>query len=751
MKASNSLWQKELAGRMPEALGREIDIFETEISLRKQGKLEERLFAETRLRRGVYGQRYDNGQRHNGKTVQEIGYPSGELTKGPHTLWDAPGMQRIKIPAGGLNADQLETLAELAEEYSDGIAHVTTRQDFQLHYIHIEDTPSVMRRLAAAGITTREACGNSVRNVTACPYAGVCPDELFDVTPFARALSKFLLGHPDCQNFGRKFKPSFSGCGQHACGLASMHDLGLIAAQRNENGERKIGFEMYVGGGLGAVPYQAKLFDAFIPPEELLPLAQAIARVFAKYGEKKNRSRARIKFLIQDWGIEKFREAVLEERKNLPPDPRWTEYLEGVGAFKESPLKPAGKRPLLGSAEFQQWVETNIRPQKQEGYSVVTIALPLGDITANQLRDLADIARRFTKETVRSTVEQNIVLRWISDNDLYELWQALQAARLADASAETILDIVTCPGTDTCKLGISSSRGLAAELRKRLAEKNFQFDEAVQDLHIKISGCFNSCGQHHVADLGFYGVSRKMAGYAVPHFQVVLGGEWGHNGSSYGMPVMAIPSKHIPEVVTRLVDRYAKGRRDGEAFKDFIKRMGKAELKNLLEDLSRAPADPADRSIFTDWGDPREYSLEDMGVGECAGEVVSAADFDLAGAEREVFEAQVALEEGQADKAGKLAYQAMLRAARGLVKLENPNISQDADQVVGEFRTRFYDTQKFFDPFAGGKFAHYLFAAQQKSNQPHTADSARYLIDEAHLFVEAAHSCYQRMGKPVSV
>jgi sulfite reductase (ferredoxin) len=751
MKVSNSLWQKELAGKMPEALAREVDIFETEIALRKQGKLEERLFAETRLRRGTYGQRYDNGQRHNGKTVQEIAYPSGTLTKGPSTMWDAPGMQRIKIPAGGLNAGQLETLAELAEEYSDGIAHVTTRQDFQLHYVHIEDTPSMMRRLAATGITTREACGNSVRNVTACPYAGVCPDELFDVTPYARALSKFLLGHPDCQNFGRKFKPSFSGCGQHACGLASMHDLGLIAAQRRENGEQKIGFEMYVGGGLGAVPYQAKLFDSFIPPEELLPISQAIARVFAKYGEKKNRSRARIKFLVQDLGIEKFRELVFEERKGLPPDPRWTEYVESSTAFKESALRPAGKRPLLGPAQFQRWFKTNTRPQKQEGYSVVTIALPLGDITANQLRALADIARRFTKETLRSTVEQNILLRWVSDSDLYELWHALQAAHLADPTAETILDVVTCPGTDTCKLGISSSRGLAAELRKRLAEKNFQFDEAVQNLHIKISGCFNSCGQHHVADLGFYGVSRKMAGYAVPHFQVVLGGEWGHNAGSYGMPVMAIPSKHIPEVVTRLVDRYASGRKNGEAFKDFIKRIGKAELKNLLEDLARSPDDPTDHSIFTDWGDPREYSLEDMGVGECAGEVISAADFDLAGAEREVFEAQVALDDGQADKAGKLAYQAMLRAARGLVKLEDPNVSQDPERVVGEFRIRFYDTQRFFDPFAGGKFAHYLFAAQQKSDQPHTADSARYLIDEAHLFVEAAHSCYQRMGKPVPV
>src|SRR5438105_15623961 len=307
MKSSNTLWKEKLAGQLPESLAREIDAFETDIALRKQGKLDERLFAETRLRRGAYGQRYDNGQRSDGQKVQQLNFPSGTLTKGPNTMWDAPGMQRIKIPAGGLNAAQLEVMAELAEEYSDGIAHVTTRQDFQLHYVHIDDTPSVMRRLAAANITTREACGNSVRNVTACPYAGVCPDERFDVTPYAWARSKFLLGHPDCQNFGRKFKPSFSGCGQHACGLASMHDLGLIATQRTENGEQKIGFEMYVGGGLGAVPYQAKLFDSFIPPEELLPISQAIARVFAKYGANRHRSRARLQFLVQDLGIEKFR------------------------------------------------------------------------------------------------------------------------------------------------------------------------------------------------------------------------------------------------------------------------------------------------------------------------------------------------------------------------------------------------------------------------------------------------------------
>jgi sulfite reductase (ferredoxin) len=747
MKASNSQWSKQLAGEMPENLAREIDIFEAEIALRKQGKLDERLFAETRLRRGAYGQRYDNGHRHNGKTVQQITYPSGSLTKGPSTLWDAPGMQRIKIPGGGLNASQLETMAELAEEYSDGIAHVTTRQDFQLHYVHIEDTPTVMRRLAAASITTREACGNSVRNVTACPYAGVCTDETFDVTPYSRALSKFLLGHPDTQNFGRKFKHSFSGCAQHACGLAKMHDMGMIAATRTENGKLERGFEVYVGGGLGAVPYQAKLFDAFVPTTELLPLAQAIGRVFARLGEKKNRSRARIKFLVQDLGIERFKELVLEERKTLAHDPRWTEYVADAEQLQETALRPGSEAAASAAAPegFARWRATNTRLQRQEGYAVVTVALPLGDITADQLRALADIARRFTRETIRTTVEQNFVIRWVSQGDLPEVYKALRAVGLGDAGASRLTDIVTCPGTDTCKLGISSSRGLAAELRTRLIPLAPSLEESVDKLHIKISGCFNSCGQHHVADLGFYGVSRKMSGYAVPHFQVVLGGEWENNGSSYGLPVAAIPSKHIPEVVARLTKRYASDGKPGEVFKDFIKRIGKPELKMILDDLTR-PSNPADRSIFTDWGDPREYGLGDMGIGECAGEVVSAAEFDLAAAEREVFEAQVAWEGGEFQKAGTTAYLAMVHAAKALVKLDNALIGDDADRIVSEFRVRYYDTQKFFDPFAGGKFAHYLFAAHEKSDQVHTSDSSRYLIDEAHLFVEAAHSCYNRLG-----
>src|SRR6202034_2659091 len=263
---------------------------------------------------------------------------------------------------------------------------------------------------------------------------------------------------------------------------------------------------------------------------------------------------------------------------------------------------------------------------------------------------------------------------WVSQSDLAEVYKALEAVGLGDPGAGAIVDIVTCPGTDTCKLGISSSRGLAGELRTRLAESSFRMDESVQHLHIKISGCFNSCGQHHVADLGLY-----------------------------GLPVVAIPSKNIPQVVTRLTERYVADRAAGETFKDFVKRVGKVELKKALEDLAKPPADPKDRSFFSDWGDPREYTLGDMGVGECAGEVVSSVEFDLAAAERELFEAQIALEAGQIENAGKTAYQSMVHAAKALVKINRQSISDDPDEIIGEFRTQFYDTQKFWDPYAGGK------------------------------------------------
>src|SRR3954468_11536253 len=324
-------WKEKLTGQVREDWAREIDIFETQIELRKKGKVEEKLFAETRLRRGTYGQRYDNGQRHDGETTQTLRFPSGEITKGPVTLWDAPGMQRIKIPFGAMTADQLDTLAALAEEYSDRILHITTRQDVQLHFVHIDDTPDLMRRLAAAGITTREACGNTVRNVTACPFAGVCREEPFDVSPYAHAVTYFLLGHDDTQDFGRKFKVAFSGCKGNPCGLVTFHDIGCIAKMKGD----QRGFEFYIGGGLGAAPQAAQLSDPFVTEEELLPLCQAIARVFGRLGEKANRAKARMKFLLKKLGLEEFKRLVLEERTKLRPDPRWTSFLSDLHSTDE--------------------------------------------------------------------------------------------------------------------------------------------------------------------------------------------------------------------------------------------------------------------------------------------------------------------------------------------------------------------------------------------------------------------------------
>ena len=736
-------WKEELRDLIPEDLSAEIDTFEAQIEQKKQGQIDDRVFAETRLRRGVYGQRYDNGQRFDGQVTKPLQYPSGDLLKGPDTVWDAPGMQRIKIPYGGLTTDQMEVLADIAEEYSDGILHITTRQDIQIHYVHIEDTPDLMRRLAAVGITTREACGNSIRNVTACPLSGVCHTETFDVTPYSHALANFLLGHPDCQDFGRKFKIAFSGCAQEACGLTSMHDMGMIA--RIKDGKR--GFETYVGGGLGAVPHQAKLYSEFLPPEELLPTAQAICRVFARLGEKTNRARARIKFLVAKLGIEEFIRLVEEERKIMPEDPAWTAYLDDLDSYEEEPLKIAA--PLNGVArpkEFDAWAETNIYKQRQEGYVVATICLPLGDITSDQMRNLADIARKYVKDTIRATVEQNIILRWVSESDVVSLYNDLCELELAEPGAGTIVDVTACPGTDTCKLGISSSRGLAAELRTQLAQQNLQLDDAIKNFRIKISGCFNSCGQHHVADLGFYGNSRKINGYTVPHFQVVLGGQWTENAASYGLAMGAIPSKNIPAVIERITDNYVENREKDESFQAYIQRIGKKDVKELLQGLTQVPMHEIDPSYYTDWGDTREFTIGDMGKGECAGEVVSLVQFELSGCETESFESQIYLEEGDYEIAYKTAFGAMLHAAKALVKTQFLDVPEDADVIVEEFRTRFCDTELFYNQFAGSKFANYLFRVHEEEVAEYTRDIAHQIVEEAQLFIEEAYACYGQMN-----
>lgn len=741
-------WKDQLSGLAPAAWEEELDIYETQLTLKKLGKLDDKLFAETRLRRGAYGQRYDNGQRHDGVHTQRLEFPAGELLKGPETRWDAPGMQRIKIPFGKLSGKQLEVLADLAEEYSDRILHVTTRQDIQLHFVHIEDTPDLMRRLAAVGITTREACGNSVRNVTACPIAGVCRDEPFDVTPYARALTFYLLGHESGQNMGRKFKVAFSGCGQHACGLTGFHDIGCIARTRTQDGKLERGFEFYVGGGMGPVPQAAELFDGFVPEAELLPLAEAVCRVFARLGERTNRSRARLKFLLKKLGIEEFRRLVLEEREKLVPDPRWHEFLARLDETDETPRGPVdtqSSEATTDDPEYRRWLRTNVYAQRQPGYSAVTIQLPLGDFTPQQARKLTDLIERYTGDTLRTTVEQNLLLRWVNNQDLEGVHAALTAIGLGSAGAGEIGDVTSCPGTDTCKLGISSSRGLARELRRHLSVQPERPES--NGLHVKCSGCFNSCGQHHVADIGFLGVSRNVSGKRVPHFQLVVGGQWENNGRTFGLAIGAIPSKRVPAALDRLTAAYAKGKLEGESFQAWAHRAGRREVKALVADLSELPNGELPEELYHDWGDPRVYTTGDQGVGECAGEVVSPTEFALAASERQIFEAQVLLDEGKFADAATRARTAMLGAAESLTRELVPDLPRDEAEILHQFRVGLHDTGAFDAASPGGRFAHYLLRAYEPKSDAMTLRQAHELIDEARLFVDASHQ-YQTRKEP---
>lgn len=696
------------AAAIPPDEARAIEIYEIQLGRVQAGQVEETLFTEFRLRHGVYGQRDDGSQ-----------------------------MIRVKIPFGGLTAAQLEMLADVAEEFSDNIIHITTRQDVQYHYVDINNTPELMRRLASVGITTKEACGNVVRNVTACPITGVCQDETFDVTPYSKALSTFLLGHPDAQDFGRKFKIAFSGCEEHACGLANMHDIGAVAAVKEVDGEVKRGFKLYVGGGLGAVPHQAKIFDDFVPTEELLPISQAISKVFTRLGERRNRNKARLKFVIAKYGIEEFRKQVLEERAKLRHDPGWTAYLDNLDAYTESPLKAPTQ--LNGTSKpdgFEVWYQSNVRLQKQPGYAFVTITLPLGDITADQTRALADISRKYVKDTIRATVEQNIVLRWVTMTDLPALYRDLKAVGLGDPGAESTVDITACPGTDSCKLGVSSSRGLAAHLRDHFIETGVP--DEIKGLRIKISGCPNSCGQHHIANLGFFGSSRRLGGHIAPYYQVLLGGHMIENASSYGLATGKIHGKYIPAFIEELTGKYTAERHDEESFTDYVGRLGKAEIKSILSKYDKIPAYEEAPEFYVDTGDTKEFQLK-TGVGECAGQLVELVSFKLEEADRLIYESGLNLEKGDYQDSAELAFNAMIRAADGLLTTEGLQYIDDAT-TVADFRARFFEPGNFF----AGYGAHF-FKAMEEDSSAFNHELAHRRVEEATLFVEESHNVYGRM------
>ncbi len=450
--------------------------------------------------------------------------------------------------------------------------------------------------------------------------------------------------------------------------------------------------------------------------------------------------------MIKRLGLEDVVRLIREELKLLRPDPRWTSFL-GAERVPEKPARAGSPLPGAPSPKLAAWMRSNVRPQPTEGYFTAAVTLPLGDLTSAQARRIATLSTEVASGHLRATVEQNLCFRWVSGADIEPLHAALEEIGLAEPGAGTITDMVACPGTDTCKLGISSSRGLAGELRKRLhvVQERHGIDPAVQGLHVKMSGCFNSCGQHHAADIGFLGVSRTIGSRRVPHFQLVVGGQWSHNAGAYGLAIGAIPSKRVPEMLERLTTRFAEEKKDSETFQAFIQRIGKKEVRAMVEALSDVPAYEVDRSFYSDWGDPREYSIGDMGVGECAGEVVPYVQMALASAEREVFEAQVLLDANDLAGASLRAKAAMLTAARSLVREVLPNIGEGEAEIVSEFRTHLVEPKVFFDRFAGAKFSHMFFRATS-APPADTHEAAHQSIEEAQLFIDAAHQCYEAMA-----
>ncbi len=690
---------------LPEDLRQEIDVYETELRRVQAGLVDEKLFTEFRLRHGVYGQRQDRVQ-----------------------------MQRIKIPMGRLSADQLTVLADIAEEYAVGVLHVTTRQDFQCHFVDINDTPNLMRRLAAVGITTREACGNVVRNVTCCPHAGVCSDETFDVTPHAHAMAYFMLRHSDAQNFGRKFKISYSGCEGHPCGLGRMHDIGAVARIR----DGAEGFQVLVGGGLGALPHQAKVYSEFLPAEEMLPLAQAISRVFARFGEKKNRAKARLKFLIAKQGIDEFRRLVEQERSRLPRDPRWEgELLDAVTSLREGPLRPPSALDSAGTAGpgFSEWLDINVRPQAQDGYSMVEVYLPLGDITSVQARQLAEVSRRYVQDTLRTSVNQNLLLQWVSNADLPSLHADLRSIGLAETGAGRLKDVVACPGTDSCKLGITSSRGLAAHLSKEFANGMSGIARR-SDLKIKISGCFNSCGQHHIADIGFFGSVQRKKNDTAPVFQVTLGGSMRNNAESYGLAIGKIPSQNVDKAIARVSEFYSREKRGDETLSDVVARLGKTRVKTELQEFMALPTYDEEPGYYRDMRQPWQYKRS-IGIGECAGEVVDQAEFLLEDADRIHFESTLHLERSRYGEASAKAFEACKKAADALLFTKGLWLSDRYD-TVAEFQKHFHAAGAFYRPFADNFLRS---AAEGPSSDP---ERARLRVEEATLFIEAAQGVYSQ-------
>jgi sulfite reductase beta subunit-like hemoprotein len=584
---------ENVPGHVIPIIAQEFSDFDNEAARFLDGQIDEPTFIGFRLKQGCYGQRQPNVQ-----------------------------MIRVKLPWGGVTPEHWEGFAEVVEKYAPlNKGHITTRQNIQIHHMPLPVIADAMRILAESGLSSREGCGNTVRNVTGDPYAGVCDDELFDPTAYVGAYVRYFVRHPTTQLMPRKIKTAFTATDEDRA-ITGIHDIAYIP--RIKDGKR--GFEMRVGGGTSIMPRVAPTLYDFVEADngEYLEAAEACFRIFdAQDWLRVNRARARIKVLVDKIGIEEMRRLVDEERKgdwvaerDFSVEPRLFEDDEEARA----PGVPtdAGTPSDDDRAAFERWAASSVRPQRQEGFSTVEIKVTRGDLTPEQMRGLADVMREFSGGNARTTVQQNLLLRWVRDASTYDVWTRLKALDLGDAGVGEITDVVSCPGTDSCKMGITSSMGLNRAVQSRVEEMQLE-DPLTKRIHIKMSGCPNGCSQHHIGNIGFYGASIKVGEHTLPAYVAHIGGNYEGGTVRYGTRLkVRIPAKKVPDVVEQWLRFYESDRTEGEEFNDFADRVGAKEFESVAREI----AGPVEFGLdtmneFIDWTKKVPFVVE-RGEGECA-------------------------------------------------------------------------------------------------------------------------------------
>tara|TARA_R110002051_G_scaffold309500_1_gene382157 strand:+ start:10532 stop:12622 length:2091 start_codon:yes stop_codon:yes gene_type:complete len=654
------------------------------IEMFHNGKIDEEKFRSLRLARGVYGQRQQGVQ-----------------------------MIRIKLPYGKVSSEQLRRISDVSEEYSIGRLHITTRQDIQIHFVDLNRTPELWAELEKSDITLREACGNTVRNVTASETAGIDVDEPFDVSPYAHALFQYFLRNPISQELGRKFKVSFSSSDADT-GLSYMHDLGFIA--KIEDGVR--GFKVMLGGGLGSQPRHADELYSFLPTDKIIPLMEGVVRVFDRYGERKSRAKARLKFLLKDLGLDGFKALLEEEQLAIPVK----SFPIDAAVYPEAQIVKVSvpNVEIKDQKTFENWKSTNLIPQKQEGYVAIGIKVLLGDFYLKGARALADLVEKYAAGEIRLTLRQNIIIPFVKEELVPFFYTELEKIGFTEAGYNKAIDITACPGTDTCNLGIASSTGIAEELEKVMKE---EYPDYINnpDVVIKISGCMNACGQHNMANIGFQGMSvRTKSKLVAPALQVLLGGgNMGNGEGRFADKVVKIPSKRGPEALRLILNDFdANG--NGLSFPDYYAEKEQMYFYDILKHLTDVEnLTPED---FIDWGTTEEY-VQAIGVGECAGVVIDLIATLLFESEEKIENAQATLDEGKWAASIFHSYASMVNTAKALLTAENVKTNTHIS-IIKDFEEKFVANERI--SLTNG-FENLIL--QINKNEPTSAFAAQYLND----------------------